>query len=118
MAVMYNLTLSKKNIKSASQDWFDAEIVEKINQMDKLFKKSKKSCLHVNKVNYKEARNEVQKLIHTKKKAYFERKSSENIGKPKELRKSLESLCLKLERSISNINCRKMLNLLILMLKI
>ena len=35
---------------------------------DKLFKKFKKSCLHVDKDNYKEARNEVQKLNCTKKK--------------------------------------------------
>ena len=43
--------------------------MEKISARDKLFKKLKKSRLHVDKDNYKEARNEVQKLIHTKKKA-------------------------------------------------
>ena len=46
--------------------------MEKINERDKIFKKIKKSCLHVDKDNYKEARNELQKLIPTKKKAYFE----------------------------------------------
>ena len=61
--------------------------------------------MHVDKDNYKEAKNEVQKLIRTKKKAYFESKLTENIGKPKELWKSLKSLGLKFERSISNINC-------------
>ena len=45
---------------------------KKISDRDKLFKKFKKSCLHVNKDNCKEARNEVQKLICTKKKAHFE----------------------------------------------
>ena len=63
------------------------------------------SCLHVDKDNYKEAKNEVQKLICTKKKAYFESKLTENIENPKELWKCLKSLGLKLERSISNINC-------------
>ena len=60
--------------------------------------------MHVDKDNYKKARNEVQKLIHTNKKAYFEGKLTENIGKPKELWKSLKSLGLKFEHSISNIN--------------
>ena len=62
-------------------------------------------CLHVHKDNYKEAKNEVQKLICTKKKGYFESKLTENIENPKELWKCLKSLGLKLERSISNINC-------------
>ena len=61
--------------------------------------------MHVDKDNYKEARNEVQKLIRTTKKAYFESKLTENTGKPKELWKSLKSLGLKFQRSISNINC-------------
>ena len=65
------------------------------------------SCLHVDKDNYKEAKNEVQKLICTKKKAYFESKLTENIGKSKELWKCSKSLGLKSERSISNINCPK-----------
>ena len=78
--------------------------MEKINKRDKLYKKFKKFGLHVGKDNYKEARNEVQKLIRTKKKTYFESKLIENIGKSKELWKSLKSLGLKFKRSISNIN--------------
>ena len=106
MVVIDNLVPSKKKrIKGTSQDWFDAQIIEKINEKDKLFKIFKKSCLHVDKDNYKESRNEVQKLIHTKKEAYFESKLTENIRKPKELWKNLKSLGLKFERSISNINC-------------
>ena len=57
-----------------SQDWFDTEIMEKINEKDKLLKRIIKPGLHIDKNNYKEARNEVQKLIHTKKRGYFERK--------------------------------------------
>ena len=45
------------------------------------------------------------KNLRTKKKAYFESKLTENIGKPKELWKSLKSLGLKFDRSISIINC-------------
>ena len=103
MAVIDNLAPSKnKRIKGTSQDWFDAQIIEKINERDKLFKKFKKFRLHVDKDNYKEPRNEVLKLIRTKKKAYFESKLTENIGKPRELWKSLKSLGLKFERSISS----------------
>ena len=88
MAVIDNLTPSKnKPIKGASHDWFDDEIMEKMYETDKLFNKFKfkNSCLHVDKDNYKEARNEVQKRICTKKKAYFQSKLTENIAKPKEL---------------------------------
>ena len=47
----------------------------------------------------------VQKLIRTRKKAYFESKLTENIGKPKDLWNCLKSLGLKFASSISNINC-------------
>ena len=88
--------------------------MEKMNERDKLFKTFKKSHLHAD----KEARNEVQRLISTKKKASFESKLTENIGKPKELWKSLKFSGLKCEHSISNINCIEMINPLVLMLKI
>ena len=103
MAVIDNLPLSKnKRIKGTSEDWFDDEIMEKTNERDKIFKKSR---LYVDEDNYKEARNKLQKLIRTKKKAYFESKLTQNVGKSKELWKSLKSLGLKIERSISNVSC-------------
>ena len=75
MKVTDNLPPNKnKRGKGTLQDWFDAEIMEKINERDKLSKKFEKSCFYVNKDNYKEARNKVQKLICTKKKGYFESK--------------------------------------------
>ena len=77
----------------------------KIDERDKLFKRFKKPRLNVNKGNYTEARNDVQELILTKKKTCFERKLTENNGKPKKLWKSLKSLGLKFKRSVSNINC-------------
>ena len=81
--------------------------MKKINERDKLFKKFRKTLLHVDKDNYEEVRNKVLKLIHKKKKAYFESTLTENNGKPKELWKSLKSLGLKFERSITNIDCLK-----------
>ena len=87
MSVIDNLALSKnKRIKGTSEDWFDDEIIEKINLRDKVFKKS---CLYNDEDNFKEVRNELQKLIRTIKKAYFESKLTQNIGKSKELWKSL-----------------------------
>ena len=88
MAVIDNLTPSKKKrIKGTSHDWFDGEIMEKMYERDKLFNKFKfkNYCLHFDKDKYKEAKNEAQKRICTKKKAYFQSKLTENIGKPKEL---------------------------------
>ena len=89
---------------------------KKINERDKVFNKFKKSRLHADEDNYEEERNEVHKLI--RKKAYFESKLTQNIGKSKELWKSLKSLGLKIERSISNVNCLEMMNPLFFMLKI
>ena len=85
MAVIDNLPFSKsKRIKGTSQDWFDAEIMEKISERNKIIKKFKKFPLHVNKDNCKEARNEVQKLIHTSKLTEnIESKLTGNMGKPK-----------------------------------
>ena len=57
--------------------------MEKISDRNKLFKKFKDSRLHVDKDEYKEARNEVQKLIRTKRKVCFESKLTQNIGNPK-----------------------------------
>ena len=59
-----------------------------------MFKKFKKSKLHVDKDQFKAARNSTQGLINKKKKSFFKEKLSENIGKPKELWKSLNSLGL------------------------
>ena len=80
---------------------------------DKVFKNS---CLYVDEDNYKEVRNELQKLICAKKKSYFEIKLTQNIIKAKELWKSLKSLGLKIERSV--VNCVEMMNPLFFMLKI
>ena len=116
MAVIDNRALSKnKCIKGTSEDWSNDEIMEKINVRDKVFKKVR---LYVDEDNDKEVRNELQKLIRAKKNAYFESKLTENFGKSKELWKCLKSLGLKIERSISNVNCLKMMNPPFFMLKI
>ena len=81
-------------VKNNSQDWFDAEIQEKIETRDKLLAKFKKSRKSTDHENYKKARNKVQCLINDKKKTFVVEKLNENNGKPKELWKSLKSLGL------------------------
>ena len=81
-------------IKQNSQDWSDGEVAEKISVRDKLFKKFKKSKLHIDKEIYKIARYKVQKLISYKKNLFFENRLNDSIGKPKELWKALKSLGL------------------------
>ena len=62
--------IKSRRIKQNSQEWFDGEVAEKISVCDKLFKKLKKSKLHIDKEIYKIARYEVQKLISYKKKGF------------------------------------------------
>ena len=44
------------------------------------YKKFKNSCLHLDKNNHNETRNEVEKIIRKKEKAYFESKLTENLA--------------------------------------
>ena len=76
-------------VKNKSNEWFDGELAEQISNRDKLFKKFKKSKLHIDELIYKEAKNTVQRLIKEKKKKIFLKKLEENIGEPKELWKNL-----------------------------
>ena len=80
-----------KLVKRNTQKWFDGEVLEKVNSNDKLFKKFKKSRLHIDKELFKKAKYEALELIATKKQASFNENVSESIGKPKELWESLKS---------------------------
>ena len=57
---------SKKNF----QKWFDGEVLENINTRGKLFKKFKKSRLHIDKELYKKAKYNTLKLIASKNKHF------------------------------------------------
>ena len=92
-------------VKSNSQDWFDAEINEEIERRDKLLAKFKKSRSHSDNENYKKSRNKVQHMIKDKKKNFVIGKLNDNIGKPKELWKSLKSLGLPSKKSSSATIC-------------
>ena len=85
-----------------SQDWFDAEIHEEIETRDKLLAKFNKSGKSTDHENYKKARNKVQLyFINDKKKTFVVGKLNENIGKPKELWKSLKYLGLPSKESFT-----------------
>ena len=53
---------------------------EKKDREISYYKKFKNSCLDLDKDNHNEARNEVEKKISKKEKAYFESKLSENLA--------------------------------------
>ena len=63
--------VKSKRIKRNSQEWFDSEISEKLIIRDKLFKKYKKTRLHVDKEIYKRAQYSVQNLIAKKKRIFW-----------------------------------------------
>ena len=68
-------------IKNTSREWFDWEIAEKLSLRKKLFKKFKSSRLSLDWEDYKEARNDVHRLIKYKNKKCFEEKLAENYSK-------------------------------------
>ena len=98
--------IKSRRIKPNSQEWFDSEVAKK-SVCDKLFKKFKKSKLHIDKEIYKIARYEVQKLISCKKKKFLENRL---IGKLKELWKALKSLGLPSKTSVCGTTALKVKN--------
>ena len=66
--------IKKRPVKQNSQEQFDGEITNEIKDRDKLFKKFKKSKLHIDKDIYNAARYKVRKTIFNKKRSYFEQK--------------------------------------------
>ena len=70
----------------------------------------KKSKLHIDKERYKIAWYEVEKLISYKKKAFFEKRVNDFIGKSKELWKTLKSLGLPSKASVCGTNALKVNN--------
>ena len=105
-------------MKNNTQEWFDNEIAEAIKIREKYFKRSKKSNLQIDYDFNIEAKYNTQKLIK-KKMIFFNTKLTENIGKPKELWKSLKTLgvasiksplrniCLKAKDYITNFDDKK-----------
>ena len=67
--------IKEMRVKQNSQEWFDGEIANEIKNCDKLFKKFRKSKLHIAKDVYNAARYKVRKMIFNKKRSFFENNS-------------------------------------------
>ena len=50
-------------MKGNTHKWFNGEVLEKLNLRNKLFKKFKKSRLHIDKELYKKSKYDALKLI-------------------------------------------------------
>ena len=66
--------IKERWVKQNSQEWFAGEIVDEIKNRDKLFKKFKKSELHIDKDIYNATRYKVRKMTFDKKRSFFEKK--------------------------------------------
>ena len=97
--------LKDKRIKINSQDWFDGDIAEQIRIRNKLLKKFKVSKLHIDEILFKEQRKNVINLVKSKKQTFYKSKLQQNIGKPKELWKTLKSLGLPNKGSCPTKTC-------------
>ena len=86
--------LKETRIKNMSEDWFDRELHEKIKKRNILLKKFRKSKLQIDEDLYKSSKYNIDKLIKEKKKTFYKSKLEQNIGRPKELWKTLKSLGL------------------------
>ena len=105
MAIIDKIASYKsKQVKKNTQKWFDGEVLEKLNLRNELFKKFKKSIIHIDKELYKKSKYDALKLTGSKKEAFFKEELSETIGKPKELWESFISLGMPNKTVTSNFN--------------
>jgi len=91
--------IRESRVRNSTQEWFDGEVNDNITIRDKLFKKFKKNKLQINYDIYREARIKARKAISNEKISFFEEKLNQNIGKPKELWKTLKDLGLPNKKS-------------------
>ena len=95
-------------VKGDTSEWVDDEVLKAINARNKFFKTFKLSRSYNDDLQYKRSRNYVQNIIKSKKRNFFTTKLSENVGKPKELWKTLRKLGLpSKERPISAMSLKK-----------
>ena len=97
----------KVRIKGSNQDWFDNEVREAIRNRDSLFLKFKKTRSHGDNLSYKRAKNLAQRLIKRKKKDFVTGQLEQNIGKPKDLWKTLKSMGLSSKANSNTKICLK-----------
>ena len=102
-SVVYKIAPVKEiHVKNNTQDWFDKIMHEAIRTCEKPFAKFKNSKCQDDHETYKVARNNVQRMIKSKKKNFVLDELSQNIGKPKELWMSLKSLGLPSKQKLTS----------------
>ena len=99
--------IKQSKIRNNSQEWFDREIAESIAIREKHHKTFQKTKLQTDHDIYKASKNDVMKLIKRKKRTYFQNKLTDNVGKPKELWKTLKNLGLSAKKTTSSNTCLK-----------
>ena len=93
-------------VKNDTCEWVDDEIFEAIRTRDKLFRKFKRSRLHIDSVNFRRARKKLQTMIKNKKRNFISNKLTENIAKPKELWKTLSQLGIQSKKKTTSKICK------------
>ena len=63
--------MKERRVKQNSQEWFDGEIADRIQNRDRLFKKFTKSKLNVDKDIYNAVRYKLQKMIINKREHFL-----------------------------------------------
>ena len=75
-------------VKNNTEEWVNDETFEEIRVRDKKkYQRFKRTRLHVDHVNYKRSRNQVNNLINRQKMNFIKEKLTENIGNLKILKK-------------------------------
>ena len=81
-------------VRNNTEEWVNEEVFEAIRVRDKKYKTFKRTKLHKDHVNFRNARTHVKKLIRKKKRTYIKATLADSIGNPKELWKNLKKLGL------------------------
>ena len=97
--------LKKIRVRNNTQDGMMMKFDRLSKKRDKLFAIFKNTKLSDNNVKYKKARNHVQSIIKRKKRQFYVDKLKYNVGKPKELWKTLKSLGLSSNANIASKIC-------------
>ena len=76
ITVIANISpLKTKRVKGNNQEWFNVEVLEKLNSRDKLFQEFKNSRLHIYKELFIKAKYEALKPTAAKEQVFFKKKS-------------------------------------------
>ena len=81
--------LKTKRVKGNNQEWFNVEVLEKLNSRDKLFQEFKYSRLHIYKELFKKVKYEALKPTAAKEQVFLKKKSQKLLVNQKSYGNSL-----------------------------